>query len=29
MVKFGVFPVREKAWVDIGEWNKYLKSIKK
>lgn len=26
--KVGVFPVSEKSWKDIGEWNEYLKSIK-
>ncbi|HCT86491.1 MAG TPA: mannose-1-phosphate guanylyltransferase [Candidatus Margulisbacteria bacterium] len=24
----GVFPVSEKSWRDIGEWNEYLKNIK-
>ena len=27
--RIGVFPVSEKSWIDIGEWDKYLKSIKK
>ena len=27
--KLGVFPVSEKSWIDIGEWDKYIKvSIK-
>ena len=25
--KVGVFPVSEKSWIDIGEWDKYLKMI--
>ncbi len=24
--KLGVFPVSEKSWVDIGEWDKYIKA---
>lgn len=27
--KVGVFPVNEKAWKDIGEWDKYLMEIKR
>ena len=27
--KVGVFPVSEKSWIDIGEWNEYLKNINK
>lgn len=26
-IKVGVFPVNEKAWKDIGDWNEYLKYI--
>lgn len=26
--KVGCFPVSEKAWTDIGEWNEYLKLLK-
>jgi dTDP-glucose pyrophosphorylase len=26
--KVGVFPVSEKAWLDIGEWNEYQQTIK-
>jgi len=26
--RVGVFPVSEKSWIDIGEWDKYLKTIK-
>lgn len=26
--KVGVFPVSEKSWKDIGEWDEYLKNIK-
>lgn len=26
--RVGVFPVSEKSWVDIGEWDKYLTKIK-
>lgn len=26
--KVGCFPVSEKSWTDIGEWNEYLKLIK-
>jgi dTDP-glucose pyrophosphorylase len=26
--KVGVFPVSEKSWRDIGEWDEYLKNIK-
>ena len=26
--KAGVFPVSEKAWLDIGEWNEYQQTIK-
>jgi len=25
--KIGVFPVSEKSWKDIGEWNEYLKQL--
>ena len=25
--RVGVFPVSEKSWIDIGEWDKYLKTI--
>jgi dTDP-glucose pyrophosphorylase len=25
--RVGVFPVSEKSWIDIGEWDKYLKYI--
>lgn len=25
--KVGVFPISEKSWKDIGEWNEYLKNI--
>jgi len=25
--KVGVFPVSEKSWSDIGEWNEYIKTI--
>jgi len=24
--KIGVFPVSEKSWIDIGEWDEYLKN---
>jgi dTDP-glucose pyrophosphorylase len=24
--KLGVFPVSEKSWIDIGEWDKYIKA---
>ena len=27
--KVGVFPVSEKSWIDVGEWNQYLEYIKK
>lgn len=27
--RVGVFPVSEKSWTDIGEWDKYLDRIKK
>ena len=27
--KIGCFPVSEKAWTDIGDWEEYLKWIKK
>ena len=27
--KIGCFPVSEKAWTDIGDWDEYLKWIKK
>jgi NDP-sugar pyrophosphorylase family protein len=27
--RVGVFPVSEKSWVDIGEWDKYLGRIRK
>lgn len=27
--RVGVFPVSEKSWVDIGEWDKYLARIRK
>ncbi len=26
--KVGVFPVSEKSWIDIGEWDKYLDFVK-
>lgn len=26
--RVGVFPVSEKSWKDIGEWNEYVKNIK-
>lgn len=26
--RIGCFPVSEKAWTDIGDWNEYLKTIK-
>ncbi|NQU84277.1 MAG: mannose-1-phosphate guanylyltransferase, partial [Mariniphaga sp.] len=26
--RVGVFPVSEKSWIDIGEWDKYLRVIK-
>ena len=26
--KIGVFPVSEKSWIDIGDWNKYMDEIK-
>ena len=26
--RVGVFPVSEKSWIDIGEWDKYLEMIK-
>ena len=26
--RVGVFPVSEKSWIDIGEWDEYLKNIK-
>lgn len=26
--RVGVFPVSEKSWIDIGDWDKYLKEIK-
>lgn len=25
--KIGVFPVSEKSWVDVGQWNEYKKSL--
>ncbi len=25
--KIGVFPVSEKAWIDVGQWNEYKKAI--
>jgi len=25
--KVGVFPVSERSWIDIGNWNQYLKKI--
>lgn len=28
-LKVGVFPVSDKSWTDIGEWNEYLKIINK
>lgn len=27
--KVGVFPVSEKSWIDMGDWNEYLQLIKK
>ena len=27
--KVGVFPVSEKSWIDIGQWDEYIKQIKK
>lgn len=27
--KVGVYPVTEKAWIDIGQWEEYKKSLKK
>ncbi len=27
--RVGVFPVSEKSWIDIGEWDKYLERIKR
>ncbi len=27
--RVGVFPVSEKSWIDIGEWDKYLERIEK
>ena len=27
-MKVGVFPVFEKPWIDVGQWAKYLKTIK-
>ena len=26
--KVGVFPVSEKSWFDIGEWDEYLKTLR-
>jgi dTDP-glucose pyrophosphorylase len=26
--KIGCFPISEKSWIDIGEWNEYLKLIR-
>ncbi len=26
--RVGCFPVSEKSWTDIGDWNEYLKIIK-
>lgn len=26
--KVGVFPINEKAWIDIGQWDEYHKSVK-
>jgi dTDP-glucose pyrophosphorylase len=26
--KVGVFPLNEKAWIDIGQWDEYRKSVK-
>jgi len=26
--KIGVFPVSEKSWIDIGEWDKYLERLR-
>lgn len=27
--KIGVYPVRERAWIDIGQWEEYKKAIEK
>lgn len=27
--RVGVFPVSEKSWIDIGEWDKYLERVKR
>jgi NDP-sugar pyrophosphorylase family protein len=27
--KIGVFPIRENAWLDIGEWAEYKKALTK
>ena len=27
--KVGVFPINEKDWIDVGQWEEYRKSIKK
>jgi hypothetical protein len=27
--KVGCFPVSENSWMDIGDWNEYLKIIRK
>ena len=28
-IKVGVFPISEDAWIDIGQWNEYKKTINK
>ena len=27
--KIGVFPVSEKSWIDIGQWEEYKKAVEK
>ena len=27
-LKVGVFPVSEKAWIDVGQWKEYKNTIK-
>jgi hypothetical protein len=26
--RIGVFPISEKSWIDIGQWDEYRKSLK-
>jgi NDP-sugar pyrophosphorylase family protein len=27
--KIGVFPINDKSWIDIGQWEEYHKAIEK